>query len=599
MPTHRGVNSKRIAAALAILLGVAWPIRAARGGGEDAATSGTSTAPSQPTGSAAKPAKTDAAAPAPDAVLVELEQLKDAVQVQSEKVTEHTQELDSERAALHDELQGIARLEAKLGIAPEAAPSPVAAQPIGPTPVSSTDAQTAQQQGNRINLVAPENPVSFKIGNADFTPGGFVDLTSIFRTTDVGSGLGTSFQNIPYNNTLPQGQLSEFRFTSQSSRISLKVDAKISPKTFVTGYIESDFNGFVPANANQSTNGDSMRLRLAWAQIRRGKWEFLGGQSWSLLTSTRFGLSPLPADIFTTLRVDSNYVAGFVYARQTGFRVVYHPANWWAFGVSVENPDQFVPSSVFLPGGAAGIFANQFDSGSSSTYPASTATNTAIPNLHPDIIAKSAFDWKLGEHAVHVEVGGIVRDFKDFENVAAPTSTKTITAGGVLLNTNFELFRHFHLVENAFYGDGVGRYIGALGPDVVVRPNGDISGIHAGSGIGGFEWQTKPNLLFDGYYSNAYFQRNFALTTAALGTPCGANHCVGYGYPGSPNTNNRDIQEFTFGVIPTVWSSPNYGKLQFISSFSYVLRKPWFVAAGSPKDAHLFMTYLTLRYIIP
>jgi hypothetical protein len=601
MPIHKGVNSKRIAAALAIFLGVAGPLRTARGGEGDAPASGTSAATAQPAGNAPQPAKAAAAAPtpAPDAVLQELDQLKDAVQAQSEKVAEHTQELDSERAALNQELQGIARLEAKLGIAPEAVASAVAAQPIGPTPVSSTDAQTAQQKGNQPNLVALENPVSFKIGNADITPGGFVDLTSIFRTTDVGSGLGTSFQSIPYNNTLPQGQLSEFRFTSQSSRFSLKVDAHISPETSVTGYIESDFNGAVPANANQSTNGDSMRLRLAWAQVRRGKWEFLGGQSWSLLTSTRVGLSPLPANIFTTLRVDSNYVAGMVYARQTGFRVVYHPANWWALGVSLENPDQFVPTSVFLPGGAAGIFANQFDSGSSSTYPASTATNTAIPNLHPDIIAKSAFDWKLGDHALHLEVGGIFRSFKDFQNLGAPTSTNTIAGGGGSVNTSFELFRNFHLIENAFYGDGVARYIGALGPDVVVRPNGTLSGVHAASGIGGFEWQSKPNLLVDAYYSNAYFGRNFALTTKALGTPCGANYCVGYGFPGSANTNNRDIQEFTFGLIPTIWSSPNYGKMQFITNFSYVLREPWFVAAGSPKNAHLFMTYLTLRYIIP
>src|SRR5713226_9793207 len=56
-----------------------------------------------------------------------------------------------------------------------------------------------------------KSPLSFKIGNADFAPGGFVDITSINRTTNVGSGIGTSFGGIPYNNSLPQARLSESR----------------------------------------------------------------------------------------------------------------------------------------------------------------------------------------------------------------------------------------------------------------------------------------------------------------------------------------------------------------------------------------------------
>src|SRR5579862_5710313 len=76
-------------------------------------------------------------------------------------------------------------------------------------------------------------------------------------------------------------------------------------------------------------------------------------------------------------------------------------------------------------------------------------------------------------------------------------------------------------------------------------------------------------------------------------------HNEGFGFPGSANTNNRDYQEGTIGFIPTLWSSPNYGKLQVITQFSYVVRTPWFVAPGTPKNAHAFLTYLNLRYIIP
>ena len=118
------------------------------------------------------------------------------------------------------------------------------------------------------------------------------------------------------------------------------------------------------------------------------KWEFLGGQSWSLLTPNRVGLSPMPADIFTTYRLDTSYLAGLVFLRQAGFRVVYPATDWWTLGASLENPQQYVPSSVVFPG-TSGFFASQFDNGSGATNAGSATTNPVIPNLHSDAIVKS------------------------------------------------------------------------------------------------------------------------------------------------------------------------------------------------------------------
>jgi hypothetical protein len=296
-------------------------------------------------------------------------------------------------------------------------------------------------------------------------------------------------------------------------------------------------------------------------------------------------------------------LAGLVYSRQPEIRVVYHAAPWWSFGVALENPQQFVPSSVVFPtDGATNFFSTQFDNGSSSTSATSAATNPTVPNVHPDIELRTAFDWRLGGRLFHVDAGGVARSFKVFNNLATPADTSRITGGGGELNANFEVVKNFHLIGNSFYGDGVGRYIGGLGPDVVVKPDGTLSAIHAGSAIAGYEWQATPKLIVDSYYSGAYFFRDYFLTTKALGTSCGSGgtlYCVGFGFPGSANTNNRDYQEGTIGFIPTIWSSPNYGKLQFISQFSYVVRTPWFVAPGSPKNAHAFITYVNLRYIIP
>jgi len=96
---------------------------------------------------------------------------------------------------------------------------------------------------------------------------------------------------------------------------------------------------------------------------------------------------------------------------------------------------------------------------------------------------KTAFDWKIRERAFHVEAAGLVRSFKVYENLSTPSATNTITGGGASLNANLEVFNGFHLIADSFYGDGVGRYIGGLGPDVIVRPDGTLSGVHAGSGV--------------------------------------------------------------------------------------------------------------------
>jgi len=597
MPIRLERKWGRIAAAVLLAVGMATPSWSATGDEGNAAANG------------AESAKAETPAPAASPLAAELEELRQSVQAQTQQFAEHTKELDAERAALTDELQRIAALEVKLGVTPEPATAPDSAalgSPIVSPTISSMAGATVpptpqDSQGKQpINIVTSEHPVSFKIGGADVTPGGFLDLTGIYRSADVGSGLGTNFTTLPFNNTLPLGRLSEFRFTGQGSRLSLKVDAKPGAATALTGYIESDFNGFEPANSNISTKSDTFRLRLAWVQLRHGKWELLTGQTWSLLTPTRVGISPLPEDVFTALRLDTSYLAGLVFGRQPELRLTYHATDWWTLAVALANPQQFVPSSVVFPtDGATNFFSTQFDNGSSSTNAASAAVNPTVPNLHPDIIAKTAFDWRLGGKLLHVDADGVARSFKVYNNLATPASTNTITGGGSGLNVNAELFPKFHLIGNSFYGDGVGRYIGGLGPDVVVKPNGALSAVHAGSGLAGVEWQTTPKLLVDAYYSGAYFWRNYSLTTKALGTPCGAQFCTGFGFPGSANTNNKDYQEASAGFIPTIWSSPNYGKLQFISQFSYVVRAPWYVAPGNPKNAHVFMSYLNLRYILP
>jgi hypothetical protein len=541
---------------------------------------------SEPAAKADDSRKPEAREDEKDAVKSELQDLRDLVQAHSDEL----QDLRKRLAAV--EAAGAASKEVRAPADPAPSGSIQAPTSAAMSAISMPPTAAVQDAGRGQN--ESKSPLSFKIGSADFTPGGFLDFTTVYRSTNVGSGIATAFGSIPYSNPLPELRLSETRLSAQYSRLSLKVDTHLSASTSITGYVETDFLGFQPGDAYVTANSNSLRMRVYWADVRHGKWELLGGQAWSLLTPNRVGLSPLTPDVFYTLNEDPNFQVGLTWARQGQLRVVYHPASNWAIGVSLENPQQFVSDSVAFP---LGDFSTQFDNGN----------DTAVPNLHPDIIVKTAFDAHPAGRSLHIEAAGLIRSFKVLNDLTTPATTNTITGGGGSLNLNYEVIHNLRLVANTFYSYGGGRYIFGLGPDVIVKPDGTLSGVHAGSGVGGLEYQATPRYLFYSYYGGAYFQRNFGASPEAPAFSCNGIRgfvCRGFGFPGSLNTANRAIQEGTFGVIPTLWSNENFGRLQIISQYSYVIRSPWSLLphagiGASPKNAHTNMIYLGLRYILP
>jgi uncharacterized coiled-coil protein SlyX len=449
------------------------------------------------------------------------------------------------------------------------------AEATSPSPGSGQAAPATQIESKSAITKAP---LTLSIGDVDLTLAGFVDATGFFRSTNLGSGIGSSFGGLPFSNT-STGLLTETRFTAQNSRVSLMATSVVH-NTAVKGYLESDFLGTQPTNAFVTSNSQTARLRLYWVQLIRGKFEILGGQSWSMLTPNRTGLSPMPGDIFYTQDMDTNYQVGLTWSRNNQFRFIYHPSKEWAMGVSLENPQQFVGTATLPP-----------------NFPASEVeqgTNTATPNLHPDIIAKVAYDPMVSGKHMHVEVAGLVSSFR---TVNAALNTKTsATGGGGSLNLNLEAVKKLHLMFTSFYSDGGGRWIGGVGPDLIIKADGSPSLVHGSSAIGGFEYQANPNTLIYGYYGGAYFQRN---TGIFIDPKTGKASLIGFGYKGSPNSQNKSLQEATWGFIQTFWQNPRYGKLQLITQYSYLTRAPWFVATGNPKNAHLSMGYVNLRYVLP
>ena len=470
----------------------------------------------------------------------------------------------------------------------------VAHDPVSPSiqPASAYTAAYVRQQAAQQDQEKAESPIQgFKIGDAVLTPGGFVDFENIFRTTNTQSNIATSFASIPFSNT-PQGNISEFRTTAQYSRLNLTVKDKYRGAEII-GYVEGDFSGNDAPGVYQSVNQHTNRLRLYFGDSRRGKWEFLGGQTWSWMTPNRTGIGPIPADLAITYNEDQNIGVGLAYTRAAEFRVAYHANEHWAMGVGIENPNQFIGSFVALPAAFSSMVGPQFDNGS----------QVGAANAFPDILSKVTYDHDLSGRHFHAEAAGFVTGAHASVKPIGEDSFKrhSTVGGGGQIAANYELLPKLVLLGNIFWSDGGAHYLVATGPQLVVRPNDagtdiSLSMVHAGAGSAGIEWRASEKEALAVYYGADYFGRNFfpdTTNTAAPGT------IIGYGGPGSPNTNNRAIQEATFDWLQTFWKDTRYGALQSYIQYSYLTRAPWFVAPDTPKNAHLSMVYFGLRYVLP
>src|SRR5215469_1068855 len=265
-------------------------------------------------------------------------------------VTAQQKALADQQKQISDQQQEIERLKQQLSAQPQAvsangtetAPRVVNATLTTPS-VTGANAAASDMAAEE----AKESPLSFRIGGADFTPGGFVDFENVFRSTNTGNIAATNFGNIPFSNTVG-GHLTEFRITGQYSRLNLKTHAKFGDND-VTGYIEGDFNGNDANNVFVSTNPHTARLRLYWLDLKRGKWEFLGGSAWGLMTPNRTGLSPMPSDLALGLGEDANVHVGVNHTRAGTFRAIWHPNDNVAWGFGIENAQQFSAGTVIFP----------------------------------------------------------------------------------------------------------------------------------------------------------------------------------------------------------------------------------------------------------
>src|SRR5438270_1335375 len=407
-------------------------------------------------------AASDSGSAGTGSVADELKALREAISQQQKQISQQQQQIQTLEQQLENKTSGTPH---------------VADASMRTAPVSATITQETEKP--------KESPLSFRIGGTEFTPGGFVDFENIFRSTNTGGSSATTFGAIPFSNTVA-GHLTEYRITGQYSRYNLKGSGKYGANN-VVGYLEGDFNGNDATNVFVTSNSHTNRIRLYWLDLKRGKWEFLAGQSWGLETPNRKGLSPNPADLMLTIGEDANVHVGVPYTRAGLFRAVLHPNDNFAWGVEVQNPQQFIGAGeVVFPFAFNAQLGTQFDTGATA----------GTPNAFPDIITKMA--WDTGkERGIHLELGAMMTSAKFTVLPVGGTnfSNHSKIGGGVLGGVNVSLAKSFRVIGHGMWGNGIGRYMIGSGPNAIVFPvatgpgafDANLSLVHSGSAIVGAE----------------------------------------------------------------------------------------------------------------
>jgi hypothetical protein len=449
--------------------------------------------------------------------------------------------------------------------------------------VSSLQGAVSDLKTNNTSLAttlqADQEKVQKQITNPDvihykgvtISPAGsFLAGETIYRTHATGGDIPTAFSSLPYEHADAYA-LSEFYGSARQSRVALMAEGKPSWGT-VRGYYEADWLGTGITSNNNESNSYVFRQRVLWAQAALNSgWAFTGGQLWSLATEDKKGISNLSGDIMLPLTIDPNYVPGFVWERQYGFRVT-KTFEHAAFGIAAENPQVLYTATLagntpYAVLGSAGTNGGNYNAAVSTCSPSTSIVNytnqvnggvdTYLPvyktvnscanitnisfNVMPDFLAKAAFDPGFG----HYEIFGVFRSahetvypgettngnlyggLKDIVTGAtvAPALTTAgsynndIGLGGVGASGRVTVLSNKLTVGlKGLYGPGVGRYGATTLSDVTTAASGEFTPLHNLSALGTVEIAPTPRLILYLNYGGDYAGRNSGVGTT-LGAP--------------------------------------------------------------------------------
>jgi len=487
-------------------------------------------------------------------------------------------------------------------------------------------------QETQTNLTKKiEHPDEIHFKGITLSPtGSFIEAATVWRSAATGGDINTQFTGIPlqFSNA---AQLSEFQGTGRQSRLALKATGKLA-SVDLTGYYEMDWLGTGITSNNNQSNSYVVRQRQLWARAGfHNGWNISGGQMWTLATETTKGLDNgteiLPATI------DPQYVAGFVWARQYGFRITKDFGNKFWIGASAENAETLNPAGSSLP---TNLLIGS-DGNGGGLY---NVTANYSFNLAPDMLAKIAYEpgpWG------HFEVFGIGRFFRD--RIYPNSTTTTTTVGGVTTTTTVPnsigayndstvaggvgasgratfLNKKLTVGLKGLWGEGTGRYGSSTIADITLRPNAQIAPLHNFDALGTIEANPTKRLMVYVNYGGDYVGRRYfgrvgygsPLTNASgCNTEPGPTSTVNPGFgggtgftpatPANCGNQTKDVQELATGYWYDFYRGP-MGRFRQGAQYSYFQRNLWSgtggplnPAGGASGTDNVFET--AIRYYLP
>lgn len=465
----------------------------------------------------------------------------------------------------------------------------------------------------------------------EITPGGFFAAESVYRDHWMGADINTPFQNIPYG-FLASSHTSEWRASARPSRPAIMIKADLDKQTHIMAYGEVDFLGAAQTANSNGSNSYNLRLRQAYGNIDFDQWGLhaAAGQMWSLVTMNSVGIRP-----DTSLQppvIDHQYLPGYNWARQAGFRITkdFNKQFWASFAVESGATTVAGPGGAFAPA-PAGVAINNgvFGPAGAAVYPTLLSLptggglffngNNYSYNRLPDFIGKLAWDGQLIDRKIHVEGFGILRDATSRVYGGNHSQWGGGAGGGVVVQLMPKLL---DFQFSGMIGNGIGRYgtgglpdatytltgapkflferIAMAGLTLHATPQTDVYAFAGGEFSSGASQVARiGNTLYAGGYGNPLYNNlgcgvepgvvaaaNGVANTGVLGNFGGFNFgCVG---------QTKALRQLTGGVWHTFYNGPA-GKVRGGIQYSYTVRNGFDGFGGAPRGVEN-MVFTSLRY---
>jgi hypothetical protein len=440
---------------------------------------------------------------------------------------------------------------------------------------------------------------AFHFRGVSITPSGFLEAANQYRSRALGSDMFSPFGAIPFDN-IRAGHESEDRFSARQSRFGLLVKGDYNASTHLAAYGEIDFLGAAQTANFTESNSFQPRLRHMYATVDfdHGGWHFLGGQTWTLATLNKDGITPRNEVIPAT--IDPQFAPGFVWARQPQFRIAkdFNKTVWLA--VSLENPQTTfagavppgvlsqVANSTGLFAGTVGGTAPPAAGGGAATVP---TLATSSLNLYPDVIAKGAVELRAAGRPIHLEVFGLGRAFTD----RVASHSETVYGGGVGFGLVADLVPHrLNFQLSALSGRGVGRYGTSGLPDVTFDPTGRIKPIQETAWLAGATLHATRALDVYVYGGEEFQDRRAYGNTYGVGLPnADLSGCAVEG--GACTAATRYVVQGTIGFWQKFYEGPA-GHMQVGLQYSYTERHAFSGLNGIAPMAAENIAFMSFRY---